>query len=134
MKLAADKKIFEFWFRKEYELNISEKCLKSFVRPEARLCPADKCTNIGDIVNLRILDVPGTLNSEPVLSPKVVPAVVEDIKVKKIHEMGPLDFNGSSEDASSIDSVVSQLERIYNRPFTGESVVTIFTIKYIWRW
>ena len=131
MKTTENDGVFEFWFRKEYMQHISDRRLKCFVRPEVRLCPADKCTNVGDIVNVRVLDVPGTPTSKPVLNPYVVPAIVKEIKVKKICEMDLCDFEDAVEDASSIESLVSQLERIYNRPFTKENTVTVFKIAYI---
>ena len=123
-------KKFEFWFRKEYEQLIRQRSLTQFVRPGVRLSPEPKGTHVGASVLVRFLDKPGTQNSEPVLNPYSVEAVVTKLEVKKIEEMNAKDFEGATPDAASSEGVINQLERIYERPFSLEDTVTVFKIVY----
>lgn len=125
------KKLFEFWFRKEYKQDIVNKQLISFVRPGVRVFPAPKGTSVGETTNIRILDVPGTSSSEPILNPYTTEAIVREIRIKKIGDMDSADFVGATEDALSVEKVISQLERIYGESFTKSDIVTIFKIAYI---
>lgn len=128
---AGSSGLFEFWFRREYESEILNKRLKSFVRPDDRTCPNIKYTEVGNVVNLRILDKPGTATSDPVLNSYVTQAIVKEISVKKICDMNASDFEGSAKDASDAESTILQLERIYNRSFTKDDIITNFKIEYV---
>lgn len=131
ISFSQQKKFFEFWFRKEYKQDILNKNLTSFVRPGVRVYPAPKGTSVGDTTNIRILDVPGTSSSEPIFNPYTTKAIVKEIKIKKIGDMDFTDFEGATEDASSAEKVISQLERIYGESFTKNDIVTIFKISYL---
>ncbi len=122
--------LFEFWFRKEYEPLIRERKLTQFVRPGVRLAPEPKGTKVGEHVLVRILDKPGTANSEPILNSYSASAVVTKLEIKKISEMTPEDFEGASPDASSVEGVIAQFKYIYEKPFGLDDVVTVFRIMY----
>lgn len=123
-------RVFEFWFRKEYEPLLRTQQLTQFVRPGVRLAPEPKGTTLGANVSVRLLDTPGTATSEPVLNSFVAAASVVKLEIKKIADMTDADFEGASPDAASQEGVLRQLEHIYGKSFTADDVVTVFKISY----
>ena len=57
-------------------------------------------------------------------------AEVIKLEPKKIGDMTDDDFVGTSLDSNSQEGVLAQLERIYNKKFTNDDIVTVFKIKY----
>ncbi len=122
---------FEFWFRSTYKALIESKKLTSFVRPGDRLFPHPKGVEIGKEAIVRILSKFGTTASLPLFDTVTVTVKVESVQVKVISELSKKNLEGSSHDALTSNAVLHHLGLIYNRAFSPNESVTLFSISYL---
>ena len=127
----------EIYFRRIYRDLLEDKSITTVFRPGNRLNGHPKGLRLGETVTLRIIEGVGadwaglTARLDPSFALK---AKVVSIEAKTLRELEKSDFEGSSPDIQSMESLKYYLGVIYNlskAELGSDAVVTITRFVYI---
>ncbi len=113
LKLPSD----EMAFRRIYRKLIEREVLTTVFRPEPRACSDERGYCVGQIVQARILETPGSDTHK--ISPRFLDGGsktirIESVEVKAIGSLTRQDFQGSSPDVQDVQDLRYHLGIIYN--------------------
>lgn len=125
----------EIWERKVYEPLIKSEKLTTLFRPGNRICDVGKvkCFNNGEEVTIKILEKQGDdiRNIEPVFSPTIKKARIEEIKENSLPSLLKKDFKNSYPNATNQKTLRYHLGLIYNKEPNSFKEVTKIKIEYL---
>ena len=127
----------EIYFRRIYRDLLKHKGITTVFRPGIRLNGHPKGLRLGETVTLRIIEDVGAdwANLAAKLDPTfILKAKVVSVKTKTFGELEKSDFEGSSPDVQSVESLRYHLGIIYNlsaEKLGPSAIVTITRFEYV---
>lgn len=124
--------MYELWFRREYLELIQNKSLLTAVRPGDRRHPRPKSVSINQMARVRIIESPGSEADGimPTFLDFSCFVKITNLFVDRVCKLTTKGLIHCSPDSQTPNDILDHLEKIYQKKFSPEDVVTILHWKY----